>query len=104
MFLIRLLPPRLLLAFALAQIFGLLVGTLFMAQEISVVENPADPANALRLFGGILVSTLLLLLILKFYKGDMLFRILEAFLIFSTVDLFFALVMGEETIAFWLAI
>ena len=104
MFLIRLVATRLLLAFALAQIFGLLVGTLFMAQEISVVENPADPANALRLFGGILVSTLLLLLILKFYKGDMLFRILEAFLIFSTVDLFFALVMGEETIAFWLAI
>lgn len=101
MFLIRLVAARLLVVFGFAQMLGLLVGALFLAQEISVVENPSDPANALRLFGGILVSTAVLLLILKFYKGDLLFRAMEAFLVFSTSEIFFALTIGEPVALFF---
>lgn len=90
-FRIRLVAVQLLVAFAIAQIVGLWVGAQFAAQGLSAVENPSDPANAVYFLGGILVTTTLMLVLLKFYKGRLLFVGLEAVLMFVAGNLFFSL-------------
>ncbi len=95
MFRIRFVSTQLLLAFGVVQLFGLFVGSLFIAQGIQAVENPSDPANALYFIGGILVSTAVMLLVLHFYKGAMLFKGVEALLMFAASYIFLSLFLGE---------
>ncbi|MBI5036853.1 hypothetical protein HZC09_05945 [Candidatus Micrarchaeota archaeon] len=91
MFSLRLVATQLLGSFALAQVLGLAVGGLFASRELGIVENPSDPSNALYFFGGILLVTVLMLLVLKYYKGKLLFIAMETVLIFVTSDLFLSL-------------
>jgi len=74
------------LIFAFCTVLGLYIG----AHSITDVGevNPAtgtsvnDPLGALYFLGIILVGTTILLLVLKYYKGDLLFRIFEVYVIF----------------------
>ncbi|MBI4361058.1 hypothetical protein HY572_04790 [Candidatus Micrarchaeota archaeon] len=89
-FRIRFVALQLLLVFAVAQAAGLVVGSLFLAQDIQVMEDPSDPANALYFLGGILVSTAVLMAVLYFYKGTWFFKAVEALLMFVAANLFFS--------------
>lgn len=82
----------LLAVFFLAQCVGLLAGALFIFKDVSAVENPSDPANALQLFAGILFSTIVILLVMRFFKGGAFFKILESFLVFTSFSVLASLV------------
>ena len=98
----RFVSLQLLVTFAAAQVLGLIAGGLFYAASLSVVENPSDPANAAYFIGGILFSTAILLLLLKFYKGNLVFKAVEFLLVFSAFQLLFSLAL-PETVALILA-
>jgi len=76
----------LLIAFALGQLAALALGALFIGAQLSVVENPEDPSNALTLLGYVLVSAAALLLLLKFYSGGLFFKAIEFVLVFFSVN------------------
>jgi presenilin-like A22 family membrane protease len=87
---------KLLLAyFAFALVLSLAVGKEFLLQEVSVVENPEEVANALYLFAWILASVVIIFLVLRVYKGRKFFLLLELFLYFATVQIFFSLYLPE---------
>ena len=76
---------HLLAFFVLAQALALAVGTGFIAQQLSVLEHPEDPGNAVTLLLYVLAAAAVLLIILKFYSGNLLFQALEFLLVlFST--------------------
>src|SRR3989338_2224360 len=78
---------KIFLSFLFVQLLGLLIGLQFIQQQVSVVENPSDVGNSLFFTGYIIVSTAVLLLILKFYKGNLLFVVFEYLAIFTTFNL-----------------
>lgn len=75
----------LLATFAASQLIALALGAAFVGQQLSIVENPEDAGNAVTLMLYVLFSALVILLILKYYSGTLLFLAVEFFLIlFST--------------------
>jgi len=86
--------------FLVTQIIGLYVGTGLISIELErqgiVNDNPDDPVNSVGLFVYILAFTAILLIILKFYKGDLLFKFLESILVFLTSMIVFGFVFPEE--------
>ncbi|MFH1663787.1 MAG: presenilin family intramembrane aspartyl protease [archaeon] len=86
--------------FLVTQILGLYVGLNLVSSGIQregiVNDNPDDPINSVGLFGYILVSTAILLIVLKFYKGDLLFIFVESLLVFLTSLIVFGFVLPEE--------
>ncbi|MBU2100809.1 hypothetical protein KKG83_02770 [Candidatus Micrarchaeota archaeon] len=91
---------QLIAIFLVTQILGLYVGINIISSGLEregiINANPDDPINSIGLFIYILVFTGILLIILKFYKGEWLFRILEAILVFMTSLLVFAFVLPQE--------
>jgi len=85
----------LLACFFVAQALALLVGASFISRRVSVVENPSEPGNALLFFAYVISASVVLLLLLKFYKGKKLFLILEYLLVFAAVQLFSSLYFNE---------
>lgn len=73
--------------FFLVQLAALITGTLFRRENLSVVENPAAAENSLYFFVTIVFFAILLLVVLKFYKGKMLFLFLELAMAFTAVQL-----------------
>ncbi len=86
--------------FLVTQILGLYVGMNLISSEIKregiINDNPDDPINSIGLFVYILVFTGILLIIIKFYKGDLLFIILESILVFLTSLIVFGFLIPEE--------
>jgi len=83
-------------AFVLAQAIALAVGSRFIAiPEFQVLENPGDPANAVVFFAYILFSAIVLLFVLKYYRGKLLFTLIEIFLMVFTLQTLFSLAMPE---------
>ncbi|MFA6049155.1 MAG: presenilin family intramembrane aspartyl protease [Candidatus Micrarchaeia archaeon] len=74
-------------SFALVQLLALVLGAIFVGQQLSLVENPADPGNSIGFFVYIVATALVLLLVLKFYKGKKLFFILELLLYFTAIQI-----------------
>ncbi|MBI5225829.1 hypothetical protein HY994_01150 [Candidatus Micrarchaeota archaeon] len=95
MFSIRFVAVQLLAAFMCCMMIGLVVGSLFIATGIQTYDNPSDPANAVSLIIGILITTGLLLLVLKFYKGNALLKGLEALMMFASANLFISLFFDD---------
>ena len=91
---------QLLALFLITQVLGLYVGMNLISSEIAregiVNNNPDDPINSVGLFLYILGFTAVLLIILKFYKGDLLFIIFESLLVFLTSVIVFGFVFPEE--------
>ena len=72
--------------FSASMLAALFVGSNLIAQEVSIVEDSADVANSAYFFFYILLATAVLLVVLKFYRGRKLFVLMEAALVFFTVD------------------
>jgi presenilin-like A22 family membrane protease len=89
---------QLLLVFVATQLIGLYVGYSLIQEEVKVTlvtENPEDIENSIGLFAYILVFTVVLLVVLKFYKGWLLFKALESIVIFGTGWIVFSAFFGE---------
>jgi presenilin-like A22 family membrane protease len=86
---------RLIAVFAIAQAIALFAGAQFLAQKVSVVKDSASVENAGFLFAYVIGATLLMLVIVKYYKGNKLFLLVEYLLIFSTVKLIAAMFVSE---------
>ena len=84
--------PMLIMLFAYSNtiLVSLFLGATFIAQGLSVTDNPADITNSFSLFGVILVTALIMLLVLRYYKGKLFFKLLELSFVFSS-----ALVIGS---------
>lgn len=83
--------PKTIAIFFLVQLAALLAGTQFQEQNVSVVDNPASTDNSLYFFATIVVFAVILLAILKFYKGKLLFLLLELAMEFTAVQLLVSL-------------
>ncbi len=92
---------RLILLFLITQSLGLFVGDSWVkvveenpeVRPTIVTENPDDPINSIALFVYILIFTGVLLIIIKFLKGRLLywvFKIFESLAIFGTSVIVFA--------------
>lgn len=86
-------------AFLFVQLLALAVGSQFVAQKVSVVDNPADPANAGYFFAYVLFSAVMLLLLLKFYHGNLFFVALEFVLLFFSLQILFSLLAADGLVA-----
>ncbi len=83
----RVLLTKVFLLFVFVQLLALSIGTIFTAQAISVVENPASTDNSFYFFGIIILFAVILLVILKYYHGKLLFQILELAMQFTAVQI-----------------
>ncbi|MFA6328573.1 MAG: presenilin family intramembrane aspartyl protease [Candidatus Micrarchaeia archaeon] len=87
------------LFFALTQIIGIYAGVVLIQgamtnpdiQSLSVAPMPTanDPMNALFFLGYILFGAVAVILAARYYKGMMMFRLLEAMVIFSASSIVF---------------
>ncbi len=87
--------------FLITQLLGLYVGLNLIGSGIPregvITQNPDDPVNSVGLFGYILGFTAILLIIIKFYKGDLLFIALESILVLLTSLIVFGFLIPEQT-------
>ncbi len=85
------------LSYAIVQFIALFAGVSFLGYGVSVTANPSDVGNAYFYFAYILVSALVLLVILKYYKGKWLFYFLELLIAFITVQLLASIFFNDIT-------
>lgn len=94
-------PPRtihaahIMVIFIAVQLLGLLVAWQLIQQQIALPWDPNAPENSFILFGYILLGTALMLGLIRFYKGALVFRLLEALVIFIAGDTVFGLFLNE---------
>lgn len=81
--------------FFAAQLIAMLAGWSFIGAGITMVEQPADVGNALFLFAYIVVLALIMLFAMRYYKGKMLFLLLELYLIFVSVQILTAMFTND---------
>ncbi len=86
---------QLVAVFVMAQCIALLAGAQFLSQQVSFVKDSASMGNAAFLFAYVIGATLLMLVLIKYYKGNKLFILVEYALIFCTVELFASLFINE---------
>ena len=75
-------------AFTNTLLISLFVGAGFIAQQLTVVENPADVANSFGLLAYMVFAAAFMLLLLRYYKGKLLFQLLEYGLIAASAEVF----------------
>ncbi len=86
--------------FALVQIAAIFIGITLAQQQVTIVEDPSAVENSLELFAFIVLSAVALLVILYFYKGKMLFLLLELAMQFTAVHILVGLFLpGAELFA-----
>ncbi len=85
--LLRALLTKIFGLFLLVQIAALVIGTLFIKQTISVVQNSASTDNSFYLFGVVVLFAVVLLIVLKYYHGKSLFQFLEVAMQFTAVQI-----------------
>ncbi len=93
----RKLLVQLLALFVAAQVIGLSVGYALVQEEVKasiITENPDDVVNSLGLFVYIIVFTGILLLIIKFYRGWLLFKLLDTIVVFLTSIIVFSVFLA----------
>lgn len=86
--------------FLFAQLFAVLVGWAFTVRIENgvmqgVVQNPSDLSNSIWFFAYIILAAFFILFIVRIYKGKLLFKLLEFFLLFSSLILFFSLFLND---------
>ncbi len=104
------------LMFALTQVLGVYTGALlienskivpeFKEFNVSPVSDINDPINAILFFAYVLLGAVFLVMALKYYKGVMLFKIIEFMVILSASNIvFFVLLYQYSGLSFgWLVI
>ncbi|MEW5955833.1 MAG: presenilin family intramembrane aspartyl protease [Candidatus Micrarchaeota archaeon] len=91
-----------LLGFFLVQLLALFVGAQFIelikaGQIEPIVANPSDPANAAIFFAYIVFGAVVLLIVLRYYKGRKLFLLAELLLFFTAFQVLAMLFVSELT-------
>ncbi|MFH1750257.1 MAG: presenilin family intramembrane aspartyl protease [Candidatus Micrarchaeota archaeon] len=87
-----------LLSFINVQLLAIIVGWLFILAQVSVTEDPADVGNSAFFLGYVLFAAFAILLILKVYKGKLLFYLLELGMVFVSFSIFFAIMPIEDLV------
>src|SRR3989344_4980774 len=85
-----------LLSFINVQLLAIIVGWIFIISQVSVTENPADIGNSAFFFGYVLAAALGILVVLKYYKGKLLFYILELGMVFASFSIFFGILPFDD--------
>ncbi|HVA83049.1 MAG TPA: presenilin family intramembrane aspartyl protease [Candidatus Aquilonibacter sp.] len=91
---------HILVLFLITQFGGLLLASLVFSTSppVSAAVSGGSAINSttqtLLYFGSILLFALLLLFVIRVYKGELLFRLLEAFAVVSTSFFFFLILLG----------
>jgi presenilin-like A22 family membrane protease len=67
---------------------SLFIGAGFIAQQVAVVENPADVANSFGLLAYMVAAAALMLVLLRIYRGKLLFQLLEYGLVAASATVF----------------
>ncbi len=75
-------------AFANTLLVSLFIGAGFIAQQVTVVENPGDVANSFGLVAYMVFAAAFMLVLLRFYKGKLFFQLLEYGLIAASAEVF----------------
>jgi len=83
-------------AFSNTLLVSLFLGAGFIALGLSVTENPADVGNSFSLFAYMLVTAVGMLLLLRFYKGKLLFKLFELSFVFISIMLAWSVFLGDE--------
>lgn len=96
-------------AFVAAQLLALGLASQFLKapDAYQILENPADPANAVYLLAYVIASAAVLLLLLKYYRGKLLFTLIEFLLVLFTLQValeLFIPTLAAIAIAFVLAL
>lgn len=89
---------HILVLFLITQFAGLLLASLIFSTttltEISGGTSINSTDQTLYYFGTIILFALLLLFVIKKFKGDLIFKIIEAFAVVSTSFFFFLIILG----------
>lgn len=85
-------------AFVFAQLLALVAGSQFIAHpdQYQQFDDPGNAAHSLEFFAYVLVSALVLLLVLKYYQGNLFFLAVELLLLFFSLWLLLELVLPSE--------
>ncbi len=83
--------------FVAAQVLAVFFGWALYAQNVVMFSNPNSVSNSIFIVGYVLLTAVLILIILYFYKGKSLFRFFEYFLIFATTNLVLNLYLSALT-------
>jgi presenilin-like A22 family membrane protease len=92
--------------FLSTQIIGLYTGAAYLDffrvnQEERAFEDPGNVGNSFYLFGYVLAGTVFLLLLIRFFKRDIIFKILEAIVIFTSSTVVFSVFLPFELMLFF---
>jgi presenilin-like A22 family membrane protease len=103
------------LFFAITQLLGIYAGVMLVESmktnpdiasfSVAPIENMNDPMNALIFIGYIIFAAVMIILLARFYKGMLGFRLVEAMVIFSASSIvfftvFFPLLSSDAAITF----
>ncbi|MDE1845821.1 MAG: hypothetical protein KGH53_00860 [Candidatus Micrarchaeota archaeon] len=86
--------------FLLTQFGGLLLASLVFSSALPALAASggapiSSTGQAITYFAAILFFAILLLLVIRFYKGELVFKLLEAFTVVSTSFFFFTILLGS---------
>jgi presenilin-like A22 family membrane protease len=98
---------QLVVLFCVTQLIGLATGLALIKMQVHptiVTDNPQDISNAVGLIVYILIFTAVLLIVIKFVKGIVFFKALEALAIFGASWLVFDATIGQLSGIIWLGL
>lgn len=75
-------------AFTNTLLISLFIGAGFIGQQLTIVDNPGDVSNSFGLIAYMIFAAAAMLAILRFYKGKLLFQLLEYGLIATSAEVF----------------
>jgi presenilin-like A22 family membrane protease len=75
-------------AFANTLFISLFIGAGFIAQQVTVVDNPGDVSYSFGLVAYMVFAAAFMLVVLRYYKGKLLFQLLEYGLIATSAEVF----------------
>ena len=82
-------------AFTNTLLISLFIGVGFTAQPLMIVENPGDVTNSFGLMAYMVFAAAFMLVVLRYYKGKLLFQLLEYGLIATSAEVFGATFMPQ---------
>ncbi len=85
-----------LMSFINVQLLAIVVGWLFIIAGLTVTEDPSDVGNSAVFMFSILAAAVVIYYVLKYYKGKLLFYLLELGLIFTAFTLFCGIFPFQE--------
>jgi presenilin-like A22 family membrane protease len=91
--------PKILAMFVITQFIGLLVGIEMVGSpefsefNVAPTQQPGDVTNSFIFIGYVVLGAVVLVLLLKFYKGLLVFRFMEGLIIFVSSNVVFSVIL-----------